>query len=212
MIAILDYGAGNTGSVLKAVKYLGYSAAPVGCAQDLTSAEKLIFPGQGHFGAMMQALDARSLIEPLRAWMSEGKPFLGICLGLQALYEASDEAPDGSGLSIFRGRVRRFENVFKVPHIGWNQIEARSESKILAGIPSGSYAYFCHSYVAPLVAETVAATEYGQIFTSVLERGSLWAVQFHPEKSGDVGLQVLSNFLGWKSRGVKVRLNDSGFP
>ncbi|MGH9433656.1 MAG: imidazole glycerol phosphate synthase subunit HisH, partial [Terriglobia bacterium] len=142
-------------------------------------------------------LQDRGLMESLRRWLSEGKPFLGICLGLQALYEGSGEAPNVSGLSVFKGRVRRFENVFKVPHVGWNQIEIRSASRILAGIPSGSYAYFCHSYVAPVVAESVAVTEYGQTFTSVAERGGLWAVQFHPEKSGELGVQVLRNFLSW---------------
>ncbi len=195
MIAILDYGAGNTGSVRKAVKYLGYSAEPADSPESVEAATKLIFPGQGHFGTMMKSLHDRRLLEPLRRWLRAGRPFLGICLGLQVLYEGSDEAPDVPGLKIFCGRVRRFENVFKVPQVGWNQIEICRESRILAGIPTGSYAYFCHSYVAPVMDGSVAVTEYGQKFTSVVEKSALWAVQFHPEKSGDVGVQVLQNFL-----------------
>ncbi|MGH9452926.1 MAG: imidazole glycerol phosphate synthase subunit HisH [Terriglobia bacterium] len=200
MIAILDYGAGNTGSVLKAVKHIGYAAEPADQPECVDAAEKLIFPGQGHFGAMMRALQERRLIESVRKCLLAGKPFLGICLGLQALYTRSDEASGVSGLNVFNGRVRRFENVFKVPHVGWNQIEIRAASRILAGVPSGSYAYFCHSYVAPVLAESVAVTEYGQTFTSVIESGNLWAVQFHPEKSGDVGMQVLRNFLNLENQ------------
>ena len=195
MIAILDYGAGNTGSVLKAIKHLGYSAKTADCPECFEAASKLIFPGQGHFGAMMQALRDRRLREPLQRWLADGKPFLGICLGLQALYESSDEAPDERGLSVFRGQVRRFENIFKVPHVGWNQIEICKPSRIMAGISSGSYAYFCHSYAAPVESESVAVSHYGQIFTSVIEKEDLWGVQFHPEKSGDVGVQLLRNFL-----------------
>jgi glutamine amidotransferase/cyclase len=195
VIAILDYGAGNTGSVLKAVKYLGYCAQPAARPEVLDDATKLIFPGQGHFGAMMEALQESRLIDPLRRWLGEGKPFLGICLGLQALFDGSEEAPASPGLSLFHGQVHRLKNVFKVPQVGWNQIEIRRESRILEGITDGSFAYFCHSYAAPVVAESVAATEYGGKFTSVFEKGALWAVQFHPEKSGDVGLKVLKNFL-----------------
>jgi imidazole glycerol phosphate synthase glutamine amidotransferase subunit len=195
MIAVLDYGAGNTGSVLKAIRHLGYCAASASSPEQLQRASKLIFPGQGHFGAMLQGLEERRLVHPLRRWLLEERPFLGICLGLQVLYEASEESRGVEGLGVLHGKVRRFENVFKVPHVGWDQVEILKESRVLAGARNGSYAYFCHSYVAPVVEETVAVTDYGQRFTSVVEKGSLWAVQFHPEKSGNLGLEVLYNFL-----------------
>jgi len=202
MIALLDYGAGNTGSVLRAVQYLGREASIVHRPEQLATASKIIFPGQGHFAAMMQSLEERQLMEPLRKVLDEGKPFLGICLGLQALYEGSDEAPGLSGLGILPGRVRRLEGVFKVPHVGWSQLEISQdgapESSLLRGIPDGSFVYFCHSYYGPPTRESVAVTEYGQRFAAAIEMGEshqLWAVQFHPEKSGAVGLQVLENFF-----------------
>ncbi len=214
MIALLDYGAGNVGSVLKAVKYLGYSAQAVGRPELLGTAEKIILPGQGHFGAMMKALEKRQMLEPLRRMLAEGKAFLGICLGLQALYESSDEAPDAAGFGLLPGRVKRFEGVFKVPHVGWSQLDVRRENGMFRGVPKASFAYYCHSYYGPVTKETVALTDYGQTFTAAVEVGSpatsgpapdgdraatqprrVWAVQFHPEKSGEVGLKVLKNFL-----------------
>ena len=195
MIGLLDYGAGNVGSVLKAIRYLGYPAQPIDRPELLPRATKIIFPGQGHFGQMMKALAERGMIEPLRETLQSGKPFLGICLGLQALYQGSDEAPGVAGLGLLSSRVKRFEGVFKVPHMGWSQLEIRSENGMLRGVASGSFAYFCHSYYGPPTTETAAVTDYGQAFTSALEMGSVWAVQFHPEKSGEVGLKVLKNFL-----------------
>jgi len=203
MIALLDYGAGNTGSVLRAVQYLGYEACIVDRPEQLAAASKIIFPGQGHFAAMMQALEDRGLIEQLRNVLRGEKPFLGICLGLQALYEGSDEAPAHPGLGLLAGRVRRLEGVFKVPHVGWSQLEigrenSAPEGRLLRGIPSGSFVYYCHSYFAPQTQESVAVTDYGQRFAAAVETGEsrrLWAVQFHPEKSGEVGLRVLKNFL-----------------
>lgn len=195
MIAVLDYGAGNVGSVLKAVRYLGFPAERVDCPEFLGRATRVILPGQGHFAAMMAALDERRLIEPLRDWITKGRPYLGICLGLQALYEASEEAPGVSGLGYLRGTVRRFAGVFKVPHVGWTQMEIAPGSKLLVGVPPSSFVYYCHSYYGPPTAETTAVTEYGQRFAAAVERGLLAAVQFHPEKSGAVGLKVLKNFL-----------------
>ncbi|HMD98803.1 MAG TPA: imidazole glycerol phosphate synthase subunit HisH [Terriglobia bacterium] len=202
MIALLDYGAGNTGSVLRAVQYLGHQACIVDRAEQLATASKIIFPGQGHFATMMQALEEHRLMEPLRKVLEEAKPFLGICLGLQALYEGSDEAPGLPGLGILPGRVRRFEGVFKVPHVGWSQLEISQdgapESGLLRGIPDRSFVYYCHSYYGPQTRESVAVTDYGQRFAAAVEMGEsrrLWAVQFHPEKSGEVGLRVLKNFL-----------------
>ena len=195
MIALLDYGAGNVGSVLKAIEYLGRSVTIAGSPEALVGAEKLVLPGQGHFGAVMKALTERRLLEPLRGFIAEGKPFLGICLGLQILYEASEEAPGSAGLGILPGHVTRFQGVFKVPHVGWSQIEIRRPGRLFQGVENGSFVYYCHSYYGPVTDETSAVTEYGQTFAAGVETASVWAVQFHPEKSGEVGLRVLRNFL-----------------
>ncbi len=207
MIALIDYDAGNVGSVLKAIQFLGYPAQPVDRPELLSTADKIILPGQGHFAAMMKALNERRLLEPLHRIVRGEKPFLGICLGLQALYESSEEAPDAVGLGILPGRVKRFEGVFKVPHVGWSQLEIRREDGLLRGVAKDSFVYYCHSYYGPITPESVAVAEYGQTFAAAVEIGSpdservdrglkrVWAVQFHPEKSGEVGLKVLKNFL-----------------
>jgi imidazole glycerol phosphate synthase glutamine amidotransferase subunit len=195
MIAVLDYGGGNVGSVLKAIEYLGLSGERIVQPAALEAADKIIFPGQGHFGAMMKELTERRLLAPLRKACAAGKPFLGICLGLQALYESSEEAPGVPGLGILPGSVTRFQGVFKVPHVGWSQLEIRPETELFRGVPNGSFVYFCHSYYGPVTPEACAVTEYGQTFASGIEINKTWAVQFHPEKSGDVGLRVLENFL-----------------
>jgi glutamine amidotransferase len=195
MIAVLDYGGGNVGSVLKAFAYLGAPAERVADAAPLRGATKIVFPGQGHFGAMMKGLEERQMLPALREAFTAGKPFLGICLGLQALYEASDEAPGIAGLGLLPGRVTRFQGIFKVPHVGWSQLDLRPGSKLFRDVPTGSFVYFCHSYYGPVTPEASAVTEYGQTFASGIELNHAWAVQFHPEKSGEVGLQVLRNFL-----------------
>ncbi len=195
MIAVLDYGGGNVGSVIKAVEYLGKAAQKVDHPASLVESEKIIFPGQGHFGAMMKGLEDRKLLAPLREAFTSGKPFLGICLGLQALYESSEEAPGVAGLGILPGSVARFQGVFKVPHIGWSQLELRSENQLFHGVADGSFVYFCHSFYGPVAPESCAVTQYGQTFSAGIEKENLWAVQFHPEKSGEVGLKVLNNFL-----------------
>jgi len=195
VIALLNYGAGNVGSVLKAVEHLGHSAEVVDNPERLRAAEKIVFPGQGHFGTMMRALEERKLLEPLRELLAGGTPFLGICLGLQALYEASDEAPEAPGLALLPGRVARFQGVFKIPHVGWSQLEIRSRNGLFGGVADGSFVYYCHSYYGPATRESSAVTRYGQTFAAGLEMKNIWAVQFHPEKSGEVGLQVLGNFL-----------------
>ena len=196
MIAVLDYGGGNVGSVIKAIEYLGRTAERVDDATALQRAEKVIFPGQGHFGAMMKGLADRDMLDPLREVFAAGKPFLGICLGLQALYQSSEEAPGVPGLGILPGSVKRFEGIFKVPHVGWSQLAIRPETKLFRGVADGSFVYFCHSYYGPVTPEASAVTEYGQKFSSGIEMNNIWAVQFHPEKSSEVGLKVLSNFLG----------------
>ena len=143
----------------------------------------------------MRAMKLTAMVAALRSQIDSGTPFLGICLGLQALYENSDEAPDRAGFGLLPGRVKRFEGVFKIPHLGWNQLEIRSRNGLFEGVPNGSFAYFCHSYYGPVTAETTAVTEYGQNFAVAVRVGSVYAVQFHPEKSGDVGLKILENFL-----------------
>jgi len=195
VIALLNYGAGNVGSVLKAVEHLGHKAEVVNTPERLRAAEKIIFPGQGHFGTMMRALEESRLLEPLRKALAGGTPFFGICLGLQALYEASEEAPEVPGLALLPGRVTRFQGIFKIPHVGWSQLEIRSHSKLFQGVADGSFVYFCHSYYGPATIESSAVTNYGQTFAAGLELNNVWAVQFHPEKSGEVGLKVLGNFL-----------------
>ena len=195
MIGVINYGAGNVGSVLRAIQYLGFPAEAVEDAARLQSADRLILPGQGHFGAMMDALESKRIVDPLREQMAGGKPFLGICLGLQALYDSSEEAPDRPGFGLLPGRVKRFEGVFKIPHLGWSQLEVRHPDGLFAGVPDGSFAYFCHSYYGPVTAETTVVTEYGQHFAAAVRVGPIYAVQFHPEKSGGVGLKILENFL-----------------
>jgi glutamine amidotransferase/cyclase len=195
MIALLDYGAGNVGSVLKAVRYLGYPAEAVSDPQQLLEAEKIILPGQGHFGNMLQELAAKGTLAALRQTLAAGRPYLGICLGLQALYQGSDEAIETPGFGVIPGRARRFEGIFKVPHIGWNQLAIRPDTRMFRGVASDSFVYYCHSYYAPLTDVTAATTEYGCAFAAAVESGPIWGVQFHPEKSGAVGLQVLKNFL-----------------
>lgn len=195
MIAVLDYGGGNVGSVLKAIEYLGSSAQRVDEPATLRTADKIIFPGQGHFGAMMKGLAEREMLTALPEAFADGKPFLGICLGLQALYESSEEAQDVPGLGLLPGCVTRFQGVFKVPHIGWSQLVLRPETRLFRGVTDGSFVYYCHSYYGPVTAQACAVTEYGQTFAAGIETNNIWAVQFHPEKSGEVGLKVLSNFL-----------------
>jgi len=201
MIALIDYGGGNVGSVLKAIEYLGHRAQVVDQPAGLAEAAKIILPGQGHFGSMMKALAERGMVEPLRDVVrstdeTSARPrLLGICLGLQVLYEASDEAPDVAGLGVLPGRVTRFEGLLKVPHVGWSQLEIARPSGVLDGIASGSFVYYCHSYYGPVTSESVAVTCYGQQFAAAVEVGNVWAVQFHPEKSSETGLRVLRNFL-----------------
>ena len=196
MIAVLDYGGGNVGSVLKAIEYLGVSAERIDQPAALHSADKIIFPGQGHFGAMMKGLADRKMLAPLQETFAEGKPFLGICLGLQALYRASDEAPALAGLDLFHGSVEQLPQNVKLPHMGWNQLRLLRDSSLLEGIPSGSYFYFAHSYAAPVDGPATAATcEHGREFIAVLETQRIFGVQFHPEKSGVHGAKLLDNFL-----------------
>lgn len=198
-LVIVDYGAGNIRSVQKAFEAVGVAAPVSSDPNEVRAADVVVLPGVGAFGDMMNALRERDLVEPIKEAAAAGKPLLGICVGLQVLFEVGEEMGLHDGLSIFPGRVRRFDISAKVPHIGWNQIHPRRGHPILAGIKAGDYAYFVHSYYPEpddldLVLTT---TEYEVEFASVCGRGNVVGIQFHPEKSQDVGLRILSNFARW---------------
>jgi glutamine amidotransferase len=193
VIAIVDYGAGNLASVVKAVKHLGRECVVTEDADAASVAEKLIIPGVGNFLATLPLTKGRLGNAVTKSIASE-KPVLGICLGLQWMFEGSDEASELRGLGTFPGQCTRFSGRVKSPHVGWNRIAIEPRSQLLRGIPSDSYVYFTHSYWAPLCADTVATCVYEAPFTAAAERGNLFGVQFHPEKSGDVGIKILENF------------------
>jgi imidazole glycerol phosphate synthase glutamine amidotransferase subunit len=195
VIAILDYGAGNLRSVENTLAELGCEHALARDAAALRSASKIVLPGVGHFGQMMRALDGLEVRSALVERIAAGAPFLGICLGLQALFETSEEAPGARGLGVFPGAVKRFPAHARVPHMGWNELEARGPSKLLAGLGARPFVYFAHSYYAPEHACAAATCAYAERFTAALEAGNLFGVQFHPEKSGAAGLRVMRNFL-----------------
>ncbi len=205
MLGVIDYGAGNLGSVMNALKRLSVPARFAAGPQDLSLStspfEKIIFPGDGHFATAMSSLTQSGYAQALCEWIKADKPFLGICIGLQLLFETSEEAPpiDGKevcGLSVIPGTVRRFPGR-KVPQIGWNQTKARQESKIFRGLNDNSFFYYIHSYYADPADDLVCAaeTEYYIRYCCAVERGALAAVQFHPEKSGAAGLALLRNWV-----------------
>ena len=201
MIAVIDYKAGNLTSVVKALRYLGADDILVTQEpSDVRRAKKIVLPGVGHFQST-QLLHDLGLTEATRAAVDEGTPFLGICVGLQWLYEGSTEAPETRGFGQFSGRCERFPAAYegaelKSPHVGWNSLEhVRPDSRLLAGVEPGSFVYYTHSWRAPVSADTAATTMYGGAFTGAVERGNVMGVQFHPEKSADTGLRVLKNFL-----------------
>jgi imidazole glycerol phosphate synthase glutamine amidotransferase subunit len=214
---VIDYGAGNLGSVMNALKRLGLAARFVAGPEELSLGgfksvagtgipaspfEKIIFPGDGHFATAMASLTESGYAEALKAWIKAGKPFLGICIGLQLLFDYSEEAPPVNGvavrgLSVIPGAVKRFPGR-KVPQIGWNETEARPHSKVFQGLPPKSFFYYIHSYyAAPLNDEAIAAeAAYYLRYCSAVERDALTAVQFHPEKSGAAGLKLIENWAG----------------
>lgn len=195
MITILDYGAGNLRSVENTLGAIGAEYELVRDAGALRRASKIVLPGVGHFGQMMRALDEMRLREALVEQIRASVPFLGICLGLQALFESSEEAPEARGLGILAGRIEKFRGDTRVPHMGWNSLERTRESRLLEGTGETPFVYFANSFYAPAVAEASATCTYGVRFTAVLEHGNVYAVQFHPEKSGAVGLKIVSNFI-----------------
>jgi imidazole glycerol phosphate synthase glutamine amidotransferase subunit len=195
VISILDYGAGNLQSVQNTLGVIGAAYELVRDADALHDASKIILPGVGHFGQMMRALDEMGVREALVSRIEAGVPFLGICLGLQALFESSEEAPEARGLGIFKGRIRRFHGDARVPHMGWNSLERTRASRLLESTGEHPYVYFANSYYAPAIHEASALCDYGTRFTAVIEHKNISAVQFHPEKSGATGIRIVSNFV-----------------
>ena len=198
MITLLDYGAGNVRSVINAIESLGETVALVSRGDDIVTAEKMIFPGVGNFGSMMQTLYNKNYVEPLKDYLRSGRPFWGICLGLQALFEGSEEAPGIEGLGIIPGSVKRFIVDLSVPHIGWNGINVKHPSPLFNGLQGQEKFYFVHSYhvVPDDDAAVLATTNYEVEFVSAVQNGLVIATQFHPEKSGAAGIAMLKNFLG----------------
>jgi imidazole glycerol-phosphate synthase subunit HisH len=194
VIAVIDYKAGNLTSVMKAVTALGAVAQVTEDPAVVRAAERVVLPGVGHFAATAR-LRETGMEDAVREVIARGAPFLGICVGLQWLFEGSTEADAVPGLGLMRGFCARFSETHKVPHVGWNTLQPAPQSRLLAGLPAQTFVYYTHSYRAPVVDETVGVTEYAGPFSGAVERGNLFGVQFHPEKSGDAGLQVLRNFL-----------------
>lgn len=195
MIAIVDYGMGNLRSVYKALEHVGAEARIIASPQELPGARAIVLPGVGAFGQAMDNLRAGGWVDPLREACSRGLPFIGICLGMQLLFDSSEEMGQHTGLGILPGEVKRFDGNLKVPQMGWNQVHVKKPSPLLAKVPDHSYAFFVHSYYcAPRDPSLViATTDYGIEFASVVGRGSVFGAQFHPEKSQSVGLQMLAN-------------------
>jgi imidazole glycerol phosphate synthase glutamine amidotransferase subunit len=195
LITIFDYGAGNLRSVQNALEHIGASFEVVRDADGLMRGSKIILPGVGHFGQMMRALDRAKVRETFRERLTVGIPFLGICLGLQALFEQSAEAPEAMGLGIFPGRVERFASPARVPHMGWSDVTLAPQSRLFPDSLERPFFYFAHSYFLPVCEGTAATCDYTRPFTAAFERENIFGVQFHPEKSGALGLSVLRRFI-----------------
>ena len=210
MITVIDYGAGNLRSVENALKHLQAPHTITSQPSEVDEAKAILLPGVGHFGQMMRSLENLDLVPVLREALGRGVPYFGICLGMHALYEHSEEAPSWPGLGALRGAVQRFPEGLEVPHMGWNQLQIAPASRLFDGIAPGTFVYFAHSYYVPVPSEAegpvensaaseretrAALCDYGQPFVAAVERKNLWGTQFHPEKSGDPGLRILENFV-----------------
>jgi glutamine amidotransferase len=192
MIAIVDYGAGNISSVKKALEHLGGDAQVTSDPSVIAMAKKIVVPGVGHF-SRCESLN-KNLAATVLQGITSGKPFLGICVGMQWLFAGSTEAPETRGAALFPGECSRFSEAVKSPHVGWNQIQVRNGSRLLRGIQDGAFVYYTHSFRAPVIEQTVACTQYGGSFSAAVERDNIFGVQFHPEKSSETGLKILENF------------------
>ena len=199
MIAIIDYDAGNIKSVQKAINLLGEETVLTREREDILAADKVILPGVGAFGDAMEKLERFGLVQVIKEVVEKGTPFLGICLGLQLLFEESEESPGVKGLGILKGKIVKIpeETGLKIPHIGWNSLDFPSEGTLFKGIQPNSYVYFVHSFYLQADEKKIvkATTKYGVTIEASVEKGNVYACQFHPEKSSDVGLQILKNFL-----------------
>jgi imidazole glycerol phosphate synthase glutamine amidotransferase subunit len=195
-ISLVEYGAGNLPSVEAALARQGIQTERASTPEAVRAAETLILPGVGHFGQLMRTLTERDLIAPIEEVIAGGTPFLGICLGLQALFSGSAEAPGEPGLGILSGQIAALPPTAKLPHMGWNQLRRVRPSALLDGLPDDAYFYFAHSYAAMSAGDAaVAMCDHSEPFVAALERGNVFAVQFHPEKSGATGARVLANFI-----------------
>jgi imidazole glycerol phosphate synthase glutamine amidotransferase subunit len=195
MTTIVDYGAGNLRSVQNTLDELGASYRVTNRPEDVETADKLLLPGVGHFGQMMTALDNLQLRAAIVNRVQAGVPLLGICLGLQCLFEGSEEASDKKGFGFLKGQIRKFTGDIRIPHMGWNSLDAVRPAKLLRGMETHPFTYFAHSFYAPVTNATAATCTYSVPYTAILERDNLFGVQFHPEKSGPVGLRIVKNFL-----------------
>ncbi len=200
MIAIVDYGMGNLKSVYNAFKLLGLNAKIVSDSKGIKEADRLVLPGVGAFGDCMKGLVDRGLVDGIKDFISSGKPFLGICVGMQLLFEKSFEFGEQIGLGYFKGSVKRFpeKDRYKIPHMGWNQVSIVSKHPLIDGLEDGSFLYFVHSYYAPVIDETILKCNYIEDFSAMVIRDNIAAVQFHPEKSQKLGLMILKNFGEWQ--------------
>lgn len=196
-IAVVDYGIGNLRSAEKALQHLGADARLTPDPADIAGADAVVLPGVGNFGACMRALRESALESVTIEAATDGRPFMGICVGMQMLFEGSDESPDAKGLGVVAGRITRLPNTVRLPQMGWNTLEARPGARLLAGLPDPAWCYFVHTFAPEPDDETVVAAwcEYGRRFAAAVEVGPLWATQFHPEKSGEVGMAMLANFV-----------------
>ncbi len=204
MIGIIDYGAGNLQSVKKALDFIGAESVITDNPEIINACDKILLPGVGSFGDAMDSMREKNLVATVRENALSGKPFLGICLGLQLLFEESEESPNVKGLGIFKGKIKKFSSDMglKIPHMGWNSLEIRQNDTIFKDIPQNSYVYFVHSYYLHADEENDVATvtNYGIDFHSAVGKNNIFATQFHPEKSGEVGLQILKNFADMEAK------------
>jgi glutamine amidotransferase len=197
MIAVVDYGIGNLRSAEKALQHLGADARLTADERAIADAHAVVLPGVGNFGACMRALRESGLEQATLDAATDGRPFLGICVGMQMLFDGSDESPGEAGLGVVAGRITRLPETVRLPQMGWNTLEARPDVRLLAGLPDPSWCYFVHTFAPEPDDDAVIAAwcDYGRRFAAAIERGPLWATQFHPEKSGEVGLAILGNFV-----------------